>query len=186
MDQLRFFAGRFLLSLPGMQDKRFDHSVIALCVHDEDGALGIAVGEEMDGVSLRDLLESFDIDGSQVPDRPVLRGGPVEPRRGFVLHSLDWGGQEMLQVGAGWGLSGSLDILKAIAEGRGPSRYLVALGYAGWAAGQLEEEMAGDSWFLGPADADLLFDVPVAKKWTAAYAAAGVDASHLVGGAGLA
>lgn len=186
MDQLRFFAGRFLLSLPGMQDKRFDHSVIALCVHDEDGALGIAVGEEMEGVSLRDLLESFDIDGSQVPDRPVLRGGPVEPRRGFVLHSLDWGGQEMLQVGAGWGLSGSLDILKAIAEGRGPSRYLVALGYAGWAAGQLEEEMAGDSWFLGPADADLLFDVPVAKKWTAAYAAAGVDASHLVGGAGLA
>lgn len=186
MDQLRFFAGRFLLSLPGMQDKRFDHSVIALCVHDEDGALGIAVGEEMEGVTLRDLLESFDIDGSQVPDRPVLRGGPVEPRRGFVLHSLDWGGQEMLQVGAGWGLSGSLDILKAIAEGRGPSRYLVALGYAGWGAGQLEAEMAGDSWFLAPADADLLFDTPVRRKWTAAYAAAGVDASHLVGGAGLA
>lgn len=186
MIQTRFYGGHFLLALPGMADTRFDHSIVALCVHDENGALGIAVGDEMDGVTLRELLESFDIDGSQVADVPVLRGGPVEPRRGFVLHSLDWGGQDMVQVGDRWGLSGSLDILRAIAEGRGPDRYLVALGYAGWGAGQLEQEMTGESWFLADGDPDLLFDVPTQRKWAAAYAAAGVDASHLVSGAGSA
>lgn len=186
MTNTRFYGGHFLLALPGMEDMRFDRSVVALCVHDENGALGIAVGEEIDGVSFRDLLKSFDIDGSGVPDVPVLRGGPVEPRRGFVLHSLDWGGQDMMDVGGRWGLSGSLDILKAIAEGRGPSRYLIALGYAGWGAGQLEQEMTGESWFLANGEADLLFETPTRRRWAAAYAAAGVDASHLVSGAGSA
>ena len=186
MTAKRYYGGHFLLALPGMADTRFDHSVIALCVHDENGALGIAVSEEMEGVRFRDLLESFDIDASDVPDAPVLRGGPVEPRRGFVLHSLDWGGQDMVDVGGKWGLSGSLDILKAIAEGRGPSRYLVALGYAGWGAEQLEQEMLGESWFLADGDADLLFDTPCKGKWSQAFAAAGVDASHLVPGAGSA
>lgn len=169
-----------------MADTRFDHAVIALCVHDQNGALGIAVGEEIEGMRLPDLLDSFDIDGSLVPDVPVLRGGPVEPRRGFVLHSLDWGGQDMVDVGGMWGLSGSLDILKAIAEGRGPSRYLVALGYAGWGAGQLEQEMSGESWFLADGDPDLLFEAPSCRKWAQAFAASGVDASHLVPGAGSA
>jgi putative transcriptional regulator len=186
MTAARFYGGHFLLALPGMEDMRFDHSVVALCVHDENGALGIAVDEEMEGVRFRDLLDSFDIDASAVPDVPVLRGGPVEPRRGFVLHSLDWGGQDMVDVGGLWGLSGSLDILKAIAEGRGPSRYLIALGYAGWGAGQLEQEMTGESWFLAEGNADLLFDTPARRKWAASFAASGVDASHLVGGAGSA
>lgn len=92
----------------------------------------------------------------------------------------------MVAVGEGWGLSGSLEILKAIAEGKGPSRYLVALGYAGWGAGQLDEEMNGESWFPTDCTPELLFDVPAARKWSAAYAAAGVDASHLVSGAGSA
>ncbi|MCC4232472.1 YqgE/AlgH family protein [Sphingobium soli] len=186
MDQAQFYGGNFLLALPGMQDQRFDHSVLALCVHDADGALGIAVSDEMEGLGLRELLESFDIDANKVPDTPVLRGGPVEPRRGFVLHSLDWAGQDMMQVNDQWGLSGSLDILKAIAEQRGPSRYLVALGYAGWGAGQLEEEMTGESWFLAPGNADLLFNTPARRKWAAIFAASGVDSTHLVGGAGLA
>jgi len=93
MTATRFYGGRLLLALPGMEDMRFDHSVVALCVHDEDGALGIAIDEEMEGVRFRDLLASFDIDGSDVPDVPVMRGGPMEPRRGFVLHSLDWAGR---------------------------------------------------------------------------------------------
>lgn len=186
MHQTASFAGHFLLALPGMQDDRFSHSVIALCVHDAHGALGISIGEEMPGVGLRDLLSSFDLDGSRVEDRPVLRGGPVEPRRGFVLHSLDWEGGDMVRVAAGWGLSGSLDILRAIAEGRGPERYLVALGYAGWVAGQLEQEMAGDSWFLAPAGPDLLFEGRPEGKWSAAFRACGVDPSHLVSGVGTA
>ncbi|WP_022683193.1 YqgE/AlgH family protein [Sphingobium bisphenolivorans] len=186
MDKARSYAGQFLLALPGMEDLRFDHSVIAMCVHDENGALGIAVSDEIDGVGLHDLLESFDIDPGSVPDGPVLRGGPVEPRRGFVLHSLDWKGHDMVEVGEGWGLSGSVEILKAIADGTGPSRYLVALGYAGWGAGQLDQEMVGESWFPAPCTEQLLFDVPAARKWSAAYAAVGVDASHLVSGAGSA
>lgn len=186
MNEHRSYAGQFLLALPGMEDMRFDHSVIAICVHDENGALGIAVSDEIDGVGLHELLESFDIDPAHVPDIPVLRGGPVEPRRGFVLHSLDWTEHDMVQVGPDWGLSGSLEILKAIAEGKGPSRYIVALGYAGWGAGQLDQEMTGESWFPTDCEADILFDVPAERKWAAAYAAAGVDASHLVSGAGSA
>lgn len=182
----RSYAGHFLLALPGMEDMRFDHSVIAMCVHDENGALGIAVSDEIDGIGLHDLLGNFDIGVGDAPDIPVLRGGPVEPRRGFVLHSLDWQDHDMVQVGPDWGLSGSLEILKAIAEGKGPSRYLVALGYAGWGADQLDREMTGESWFPATCTADLLFDVPPEKKWAAAYAAAGVDASHLVSGAGSA
>lgn len=186
MAHSRSYAGQLLLALPGMQDARFDHGVVAICVHDENGALGIAVGQEIEGVGLHDLLESFDIEPGDVPDVPVLRGGPVEPRRGFVLHSLDWDGHDMVRVGEGWGLSGSLEILKAIAEGRGPSRYLVALGYAGWGAGQLDQELTGESWFLTDCDADMLFSTPPEQKWAAAFAAAGVDASHLVSGAGSA
>lgn len=172
--------------MPGMGDDRFNRAVIALCAHDEQGALGIAIDEAIEGLSLRELLATFDIDGARVPDTPVLRGGPVEPRRGFVLHSLDWGGQDMMQVGDKWGLSGSLDILKAIAEGRGPDRYLVALGYAGWGSGQLESEMNGNTWFVADADVDLLFDDNRAGKWAGAFAAAGIDSTWLVAGAGSA
>lgn len=186
MDQPPYYTGQFLLAMPGIGDERFDHSVIAMCAHDAKGAMGVAVGEEMEGVTLRDLLANFDIDAGRLEDRPVLRGGPVEPQRGFVLHSLDWGGQNMIDVGGLWGLSGSLDILRAIAEGRGPSRYLVALGYAGWASGQLEGEMARHGWFTTPADPDLLFDGRAAAKWSGAFATAGIDTAMLVAGAGSA
>jgi putative transcriptional regulator len=179
MDLPTFYSGNLLLALPGIGDANFGHSVIALCAHDENGALGIDIGSEIGGLGLRELLDTFDIDGSDVPDVAVLRGGPVEPRRGFVLHSLDWGGQEMLQVDDQWGLSGSIDVLKAIAEGRGPSRYLVALGYAGWGAGQLEREMTGLGWFLAPANTVLIFDTPTQRRWSSAFAASGVDAALL-------
>lgn len=179
-----FYSGNLLLALPGIGDPNFERSVIALCVHDEGGALGINIGEEIGGLGLRELLEQFDLDGSNVPDTPVLRGGPVEPRRGFVLHSLDWGGQDMVQVGGLWGLSGSLDVLKAIAEGQGPSQYIVALGYAGWGAQQLESEMTRHGWFIAPASRDLLFDTGTGHRWAAAFRASGIDSSLLAAGAG--
>ncbi len=186
MDLPPFYVGNLLLAMPGMGDPNFDHAVIALCVHDEDGAMGIDIGSEMGGLGLRALLANFDLDGSRVPDTPVLRGGPVEPQRGFVLHSLDWGGQDMVQVDQLWGLSGSLDILKAIAEGRGPSRYLVALGYAGWGAGQLEGEMTRHGWFLTPADQRIVFDTPTRSRWSRAFAASGIDAAMLASAPGQA
>ncbi|PZU59306.1 MAG: hypothetical protein DI547_06765 [Sphingobium sp.] len=186
MDLPPYYAGQLLLAMPGIGDANFDRSVIALCAHDANGALGIDVGCEIEGLGLRELLSTFDIDGSAIPDTPVLRGGPVEPRRGFVLHSLDWGGQDMLQIDGQWGLSGSVDVLKAIAEGRGPGRYLVALGYAGWAAGQLEEEVSALSWFMAPGDAGIIFDTPTRRRWAGAFAASGVDSAMLVSEGGRA
>ena len=186
MDLPPFYVGNLLLAMPGMSDPNFDHSVIALCVHDEDGAMGIDIGSEMGGLGLRALLANFDLDGGQVPDTPVLCGGPVEPQRGFVLHSLDWGGQDMVQVDRLWGLSGSLDILKAIAEGRGPERYVVALGYVGLGAGQLESEMTRHGWFLAPAEPGIVFDTPTRSRWTRAFAANGIDAAMLASAPGKA
>jgi len=182
----RFFAGRLLLAMPGMDDDNFDHAVVALCSHDEHGALGLDIGRVISGFGLHDMLASFGIDGSAVPDMPVLRGGPVEPQRGFVLHSADWGGKDVLQVDENWRLSGSLDILRAIAEGRGPSVYMVALGYAGWGAGQLEAEMSHHGWFLGGPIAPETFAQPPANRWSYAYAASGVDARMLSGTSGSA
>ena len=115
--------------------------MIAICAHDANGALGIGVGQLVPRLGLHGLLAELKIEPGVAPDAPVHLGGPVETQRGFVLHSPDWGGDETLKVGARWALSGTLDILRAIAAGTGPSRWIVALGYAGWGEGQLDEEM---------------------------------------------
>ena len=173
-----------MLAMPGIGDPNFERSVIALCAHDENGALGINIGQEIPGFSLGELLAQFDLPGGELEHVPVLRGGPVERQRGFVLHSLDWGGQDMLQVSGHWGLSGSLDVLKAISEGRGPTQYIVALGYAGWGQGQLEEEMTRHGWFVAPASDVLLFGTQTRDRWTAAWSASGIDASLLANQSG--
>lgn len=170
-----YLSGQFLLAMPGMIDPRFDHAVIAMCAHDPDGALGIGVGATIDGLGLHDLLDQFDIPHGVAPDAPVHFGGPVEPRRGFVLHSGDWGGQDTIDVAGRWSLSSTLDVLRAIAEGSGPTRWLVALGYAGWGAGQLDGELSRPGWFHVEGDADLLFDQPAATRWASAFGGAGID-----------
>lgn len=184
MNNTLFYSGSLLLAMPGIGDRNFERSVIAVCAHDENGALGINIGQEIPGFSFRELLMQFDLPCDNVPERPVLRGGPVERQRGFVLHSLDWGGQDMLQVSDRWGLSGSLDVLKAISEGRGPTRYIVALGYAGWGQGQLDAEMTRHGWFVAPASDTLLFDTDASTRWTAAWSASGIDASLLANQSG--
>ena len=186
MDDPAYLSGQFLLATPGMRDPRFARAAIAMCAHDANGALGIGVGQVIEGLGFHDLLAQFDIAPGDSPDAPVHRGGPVEPQRGFVLHSGDWGGQDTVDVAGRWQLSGSLDVLKAIAGGTGPTRWLLALGYAGWGAGQLDGELAGAGWLNVPADAALLFDTPAAGRWDAGLAAAGIDARLLVGTAGRA
>lgn len=186
MTQPRFLSGQLLLAMPGIGDPRFDKAVVALCAHDEQGALGIGVGRIAPRFGFHALLEQFDIPAGDAPDRPVHVGGPVEPRRGFVLHSLDWGGQDTMDVAGRFALTGTIDVLKAIAEGKGPSRWLAALGYAGWGEGQLDEEMTRHGWFTTAASDALLFETPVAERWTAAFASAGVDARLLAPGAGMA
>lgn len=186
MDTPRFLSGQLLLAMPGMGDPRFDRAVIAICVHDEDGAVGIGIGHQRAGISLRGLLAQLDLDPGKAPDAPVHHGGPVEPGRGFVLHSDDWAGQDTIAVTGLGALTGTIDVLRAIAEGRGPSRYLIALGYAGWGAGQLDSEMAGPGWYNAKGRQQILFDTEIGDRWEASFRAEGIDPRLLDAGAGAA
>jgi putative transcriptional regulator len=186
MTQPPFLTGQILLAMPGMADPRFDHAVIAMCSHDEGGALGIGMGATVAGLGFHDLLDQLDIDRGEAPDAPVHFGGPVEPRRGFILHTRDWTGQDTIDVAGLWSLSATLDVLRAIAAGTGPARWIAALGYAGWGAGQLDVELRTPGWFNVPSDTTLLFDAPADERWSRAFAAAGIDPRLLASQAGTA
>lgn len=184
-----FLSGRLLLAMPGMADPRFDRAVIAMAVHDENGAVGIGVGHKRVGIRFRQLLKQLGIDPGQAPDCAVHHGGPVEPGRGFVLHSEDWGGQDTIAVigpNGNYALTGTIDILKAIAEGRGPTRWLIALGYAGWESGQLEEEMTRHGWYSAAGSPAILFDTPADERWETAFRGEGIDPRLLASETGLA
>ena len=186
MESSNFLTGQFLLAMPGIGDPRFERAVIAMCAHDRDGALGIGIGETIEGLGLHELFRQFEIDPGEAPDTPVHFGGPVEPRRGFVLHSPDWGGQDTIDVGGRWALSGTIDVLRAIAEGKGPSKWLVALGYAGWGEGQLDAEMTRHGWFSTAGTPDLIYHVDAEDRWEVAFAGAGIDPRLLASRAGTA
>jgi len=178
-EQPNFLSGKLLLAMPGMADPRFERAVIAMCIHDENGAIGVGIGHKRAGMSFRGLLRQLDIEPGEAPDCAVHHGGPVEPGRGFVLHSADWGGQDTVHVNDGhdelFAMTGTIDVLKAIAEGRGPARWIVALGYAGWGEGQLDEEMTRHGWFAARSEAGILFDTPTDERWAAAFKAEGID-----------
>lgn len=179
-----FLSGQFLLSMPGMGDPRFERSVIAMCIHDDDSALGLVVNHLRTGIDARGLLEQLDVDPGVTPPAPVFAGGPVEPGRGFVLHSPEYGGQSTLSVGGRWALTATIDILRDIAAGKGPIKWLIALGYVGWGAEQLDDELTRHGWFALPGTTGLLFDTPIETRWPDAFAAAGIDVgllSHSVG-----
>lgn len=186
MDSPRFLSGQLLLAMPGMADPRFDRAVIAVCVHDEDGAVGIGIGRQRNGLRLRALMGQLGLEPGEAPDIPVHHGGPVEPGRGFVLHSDDWTGQDSVTVNGVGVMTGTIDVLRAIAEGRGPSHYLVALGYAGWGPGQLDEEMTRHGWFATPGSPAIVFDTPTEERWTTSFNGAGIDPRLLTAQAGVA
>ena len=188
--QPSFLSGKLLLAMPGMSDPRFERAVIAMCIHDENGAIGVGVGHKRAGITFRALLRQLDIDPGEAPDCAVHHGGPVEPGRGFVLHSTDWGGQDSVQVngesGPIFAMTGTIDILKAIAQGKGPSKWIVALGYAGWGEGQLEDEMTRHGWFASRTEPKILFDTPTDERWAAAFQAEGIDPRLLTSETGAA
>ena len=186
MDAPPYLVGQFLLAMPGIGDPRFEKAVIAMCVHDEDGALGIGLGRIASKVRFHDLLKQLDIDPGSSPNQPVHLGGPVEPQRGFVIHTSDWGGDGSVDVAGRWTLSATLEVLRAIAEGRGPTRWVVALGYAGWGPGQLEQEMRRHGWFTTEAGEALLFDADVGSRWQDGFTGAGVDPRLLTAESGTA
>lgn len=179
MTDAQFLSGRLLLAMPGMGDPRFQRSVNVMCVHDEHGALGIGIGHLRAGVRFRALLKEVGIAPGEAPDCEIHHGGPVEPGRGFVLHSTEWAGQDTIEVAPLCALSTSVDVLRAIAEGRGPRHWLMALGYAGWGPGQLDGEMRGHGWFAAEGHSQILFDTPADERWTATWKAEGIDPSLL-------
>lgn len=184
--------GQLLIAMPGMSDKRFDRSVIYICSHSDDGAMGIIINKPAEDIKFSELLEQLDIadfaeddDEGVLPGLPIHVGGPVERGRGFVLHSADYYAEDStLTIDERISLTATVDILQAIAAGKGPSQSLLALGYAGWAPGQLEAEIQANGWLHCPADAELVFELDVAMKYDQALSKLGVDPSHLVNIAG--
>jgi putative transcriptional regulator len=190
VEQPSFLSGKLLLAMPGMADPRFERAVIAMCIHDENGAIGVGVGHKRAGITFRGMLRQLDIEPGEAPDCAVHHGGPVEPGRGFILHSTDWGGQDTVQVnghkGEVFAMTGTIDVLKAIAAGKGPSHWIAALGYAGWGEGQLDEEMTRHGWFAARSDSKILFDTPTDERWAAAFKAEGIDPRLLTSETGAA
>ena len=172
-------AGQFLLAMPGMGDPRFRRAVIAMMAHDQDGALGIGLGKHREGLGLHALLEDLEIEPGVAPDLPIHDGGPVEPQRGFVIHSPDWDGPDTILAGELCALSASLDVLRAIAAGEGPSRYLVALGYAGWGGGQLDDELRQHGWQVLSGSTAVLYDTAPDLRWNACWNDLGIDPAQL-------
>lgn len=177
-------AGELLLALPGIGDPRFEHAVIALCVHRPGGAMGIGIARIVPHIRLHALLDQLAIAPGAAPDAPIHHGGPVEPQRGFVLHSPDWRGEDTIIVSPALSVTTTLDVLRAIAGGAGPDRWLIALGYAGWGEGQLDGEMLRHGWLNVAAREELLFETAIEERWPRAFAAAGIDVRLLAATSG--
>ena len=185
--------GQLLIAMPGMSDPRFDRSVIYMCVHSENGAMGIIVNKAAPMMNFGDLISRLDIlpelSASEVPEEvmamAVLFGGPVEPGRGFVLHTSDYfSNDSSLPVSENIALTATIDILRAMAKGQGPQRALLALGYSGWAPGQLEDEIQRNGWLHCAADEDLLFGTEQETKYALALRKLGIDPGMLSSDAG--
>ena len=180
-----WLSGQLLIAMPGMEDPRFARAVICLCAHSSEGAMGIVLNRAIENLTFDDLLKQLDV--SPVPPARRIRlhaGGPVEGGRGFVLHTRDWSSEGSLTVEGGFALTASVDILKAIAGGGGPRSGVLALGYAGWGPGQLEDEIQANSWLSVNPDETLIFGEADDQKWRQAMAKLKVDPALLSGAAG--
>ena len=185
MSDAHYLTNQFLIAMPGLEDPNFFHSVTYICEHNDEGALGLVINRPL-GMQLDEILQHVQLDQAEPEARqiPVHLGGPVQQDRGFVLHEPLGEWDATLKVTDRIGITSSMDILQAIARNEGPEHTLITLGYAGWGAGQLEQEMAENAWLSGPAHADILFDTPDEERWKAAAASLGIDLDLLSGEAG--
>jgi len=183
-----FLAGQLLISMPGISDPRFERTVILICAHDDSHAMGLALNRPVEGLNVPDLLTRLNIKSEiKAAADLVLLGGPVERERGFVLHTDDYHGEHSIDVGGGMALTATRDVLEALAEAGGrPRRALLALGYAGWGAGQLENEIRENVWLICEPDENLVFDQDHRSKWSRALAKLGIDPERLSFAAGRA
>ena len=178
-------TNQFLIAMPSLADPNFHRTVTLMCAHSEDGAMGIVINRPLD-IRLTAVLDQMNIDptSNDAARVSVLEGGPVQRERGFVIHRPPGDWEAVLRVGDEIGIATSKDILTAVAQGCGPERVVVALGYAGWGAGQLEHEVRQNAWLSGPADSRIIFDTPYEERWASAARLLGIDPNHLSGDAG--
>lgn len=183
-----FLAGRILLAMPSMGDPRFHKAVIYMCAHDENGAMGLVVNHMLPGIDLARLLDQLHIkaEDAHMAGKPVMSGGPVETARGFVLHSNDFSHADTIRIDNRFSVTGTLDVLKSIASGKGPARMLFMLGYAGWGAGQLDEELRQNAWMVSDPDPDIIFQASPEEKWERSIRKLGIDPGMISGAAGRA
>ncbi|CAA7626336.1 conserved hypothetical protein [Magnetospirillum sp. SS-4] len=180
-----YLAGQILIAMPRMEDERFARTVVYLCAHNADGAMGIVVNRLFGGITFPQLLGQLDIPATPACEQiRVHSGGPVESGRGFVLHSDDYVQENTMMVSGGVALTATVDVLRAIAEGAGPRQSLLALGYAGWGSGQLDSEIRENAWLNVPADPDLLFGRDLEHKYEQAIHKLGIDVGLLSPDAG--
>lgn len=186
-DQLDL-TGKLLIAMPGMGDPRFEKSVIFICAHSTDGAMGLVVNKPAREIQFADLLEQLSLDRIDSKSAPAIHfGGPVEHGRGFVLHSSDYAGSDAtLKVDRRFGMTATLDVLEDISQGVGPGSCLLALGYSGWGPGQLEDEITKNAWLISESTEALVFSQDSAAKWRGALGLLGVDPLSLSATAGRA
>lgn len=184
-EEQEYLTGQLLVAMPGIGDARFDRTVIYMCAHGPEGAMGLVVNQVLETFTFPDLLEQLSIDSSGVDDRILVHfGGPVDSGRGFVLHSADYLQESTLMVDDNIALTATVDILRAMASGDGPTRSILALGYAGWGPGQLDQEILANGWLTVPADSELVFGPDQDGKWERALEKIGIDPRLLSGEAG--
>jgi len=170
-------ANQFLIAMPGMHDPNFSRSVTLICEHNEQGALGFVINNPID-MTVGELFTQQNIPFSpdnKISQQPLYIGGPVESERGFILHSPENSWESTMKVDDSFGVTTSRDILEDSASGAGPEKALFILGYAGWGAGQLENELSDNAWLTTPADPEIVFDLPVEQRWRAAAGKIGID-----------
>lgn len=181
-DSLSNLTGQLLIAMPGMSDPRFHHGVVFICAHDPNGTMGLVINQPLPGLHLKDFMDQLqlEVSGLTIPDSPSLSmpvygGGPVEGQRGFLLHSGDYRQQDTVVIGDEYGVTGTVEAIKALATEKGPARALFILGYAGWGAGQLEEELKQNSWLIVEPEPDIVFHANPEEKWALAYQQIGIN-----------
>lgn len=177
---MSYLDRKLLIAMPSLADPNFSRGVTLMCQHNAEGALGITINRPSE-FTLMDVLAQLEIrcDDPAIGGLPVFDGGPVHRERGFVLHTPDGMWESSMEVSPDIMVTTSRDVLQAIAEGRGPEKFLVALGYAGWGAGQLEDELKENAWLSTDAVASVIFDLPVDERWSQAVSMLGIDVSSL-------
>jgi putative transcriptional regulator len=180
MSNTSSLTNQFLIAMPALADPNFSHTVTYMCDHNEEGAMGLVINRPLD-LDINELFTHLDIANNRRDQDyiPVYQGGPVQTERGFVLHKGVGEWEATLEITEDIGLTMSQDIIEAIANGEGPENYLISLGYAGWGAGQLEDELAANAWLNGPADPSIIFEVPIEQRWTASAQQLGVELNNL-------